>query len=68
MSCLVVRMYLNAEILTGVDKLDEQGKLIAKVLVVVLTNKFLLLFTNQLVKALALVLTCCHNGLTAVDA
>ena len=50
---LVGRMNLNREVLTCIDKLDEQRELIAEALVVLLTHEFLFLFGNNLIELLA---------------
>ena len=46
-------MNLYREVLTCIDKLDEQRELIAEALVVLLTYEFLLQFGNNLIEFLA---------------
>ena len=60
---LVCRVYLDAKILTGIDKLDEQGELIAEALVVLLTDKTTLLFAYKLVQALTLFFPVSNDSL-----
>ena len=67
MSNLVCRVYLDAEVLAGVDELDEQGELIAKTLVVFLANELVLHFANELVEAFALLLAIGYDGLVVLD-
>ena len=49
---LVGRVYLDGQVLMGVDKLDQQGELIAKALVVGFAYEGCLLFGNQGVEGL----------------
>ena len=60
---LIRRVHLDAKILTGVDKLDEQWELIAEALEVFLADKSVFLFAHQLVEALALVFAIGHDRL-----
>ena len=62
---LVGRMNLYREVLTCIDKLDEQRELIAEALVVLLTYEFLLLFSNNLVELLASELAIGYYSLIA---
>jgi len=52
-SNLVIRVNLYAQVLTGINKLDQQGKLITKPLIVGLTDQPSLLFPDQLVQPLS---------------
>lgn len=54
MSYLVGGVNLNGEVLMGVDKLDEQRKLIAKALIVGLADQTSLLALDNVVEVLAL--------------
>ena len=62
---LVGGMNLYREVLTGINKLDEQWELVAKTLVVVLAYEFLLKFGNNLVELLACILAIGNNSLVA---
>ena len=64
---LIVGVYLYAEVLAGINELDEQRELIAEVVVVLLTHEYFLLFLHQLVQALAFVRAIGHDGLAAAD-
>ena len=68
MCCLVIRMHLNAEILTSVDKLDEQRELITEALVVLLAYEFCFLFAYQLVQTLAFIGAIGHYRLVILYA
>ena len=46
---LIVGMHLYGKIPTGIDKLDEQWKLVAKTGVVVVTHQSLALFAHRVV-------------------
>ena len=50
----IIRMHLDREVAVGIDKLDEQWKLIAETLVVLFSEEASLPFCNNLVEALAL--------------
>ena len=64
---LIVWVYLYAEVLTGIDELDEQRELIAEVFVVFLTHEPFFLFLHQLVQTLTLVRAVGNDGLIALD-
>jgi hypothetical protein len=68
MGRLVVRMYLDAEILACINELDKQGELVAEALIVLFAYETPFLFAYQLVKTLAFVFAVGHNGLVAFDA
>ena len=63
MSYLVIGMHLDAEVLTGIDKLNQQGELVAEALIVLLSYQLFTILAHQLVQALALVGTVGHDGL-----
>ena len=63
-SYLVRRMYLNRQILTGIDEFDQQRELIAKALVVLLAYQEFLLSYDKLIQAHALKRAIGHNRLT----
>jgi hypothetical protein len=68
LSDFVVRVYLDGEVLTCVNELDKQGKLVAEALIVLFAYETSFLFAYQLVKTLAFVFAVGHNGLVAFDA
>ena len=65
--CLIVRMYLDREVLTSIDKLNEQRELITETLVVFLADQHVLLFAHQLVQTLTFILAVGNDSLTVLD-
>ena len=63
---LIGRVYLYAQVLTGIYKLNQQGKLVAKALVVLLAHQLAFQLAYQLVQALAFVLTLAYDGLVVL--
>jgi len=61
----VIRMYLDRKVGIGIDKLDEQWKLVAKTLVVLCTEEVLLQLSNYLIEFLALHLAVGYDALVA---
>ena len=68
MGRLVSRMYLNGQILTGIDEFNQQRKLIAKALVVLLAYQELFLFSDKLVQAHTLKRAIGHNRFIVLHA
>ena len=64
---LIIGVYLDAEVLTGIDELDEQWELIAKALIVLLSDEQSFLLTHQLVEALAFIRAVGDDGLAAAN-
>ena len=62
---LVGGMHLDREVLTGIDKLDEQGELVAEALIVGLAHELVLLLDYQFVELLAGILTVGYHCLVA---
>ena len=58
---LIGGMYLNGQILAGINKFDEQRELITETTVVFFTDEMSFQFSHQLVEALALVLAVADN-------
>ena len=61
----VIRMYLDRKVGIGIDKLDEQWKLVSKTLIVICTEEILLQFSNNLIELLALHLAVGYDALVA---
>ena len=58
-------MYLDRKVGIGIDKLDEQWKLVSKTLIVICTEEVLLQFSNNLIELLALHLAVGYDALVA---
>ena len=56
-------MHLDREVLTCVDKLDEEGELIAEAFVVVFAHELAFQFSNNLVELLAGIGAVADDGL-----
>ena len=61
----VIRMYLDRKVGIGIDKLDEQWKLVSKTLIVICTEEILLQFSNNLIELLALYLAVGYDALVS---
>ena len=65
---LVAGMHLDGEVALGIDKLDEQRKLVAEAAVVVPAHELVFQLFHQFVQVPAFVGSFGHNGLTALHA
>ena len=59
---LVIGVYLDRKLVTCVYELDEQRKLIAKTLIVILPQKLSFHLGHHLIECLSLKLALCHHA------